>query len=303
MNDSASFTLYFIPSPFGLNWDNPTSLARDIVKNYIVQGRFGYTKRFMGHVNIELKYKDGDRDVHILTGMTAAKLDALPMLLKDKVGLGIVFHSFPGRLETKDELEAELDNYSLKGNKSMNFCEYQIRTEMAQRIEEYITEYKDKDLGRYYGLYNSALHGEGAGCSGFGASFIDVMGIISQEHKENWANCVRVPHKLIGPPIKKNKVNFLNILTSKHEWAKKEDEHHEIFFWDPDLMYQHTQKKLENESSEFKIIKKKNVSGLQYDLTQNEVPKRKIFKKFNQSGEVESFEPQLEDLSNFSKYN
>lgn len=304
MKLESSLTLYFIPSPFGLNWESPTTLARDIVKNFAAKGRFGNTKRFMGHVNVELKYNDEGRDVHILTGMTASKLNATSLLLKDKVGLGIIFHSFPGRLESKDELVSELDSYADRGNKMMNFCQYIISNETAKRVEDYINEYRAKDIGRYYGLFNSPLHGEGAGCSAFGASFLDVMGALTEDHKKNWANRVVVPHKLIGAPLIKNKVNFFKILFNNHNWqAQKSEDSHEIFFWDPDLMYQDTQNKLENLPEGAKEVTIRNMSGLQYDLTQVETPKTLIFKRYDESGEFKSFEPEFEINTNFHKYN
>lgn len=302
MNTECSLTLYFIPSPLGLNWKTPTTLARDIVKNYAVKGRFGNTRRFMGHVNIELKYNDQGRDVHILTGMVASELKAIPLLLKEKIGLGIVFHSFPGKLESKEELIPELNRYAQEGNSKMNFCKYLISDSMAKRIENYINEYREKNIGRYYGLFNSPLHGEGAGCSAFGASFLDVMGIVSEEHKKNWANCVKVPHKLAGLPIKDNKVSFFDLLLKNHKWAENESSH-EIFFWDPDLMYNDTERKLKSLPKEAKEIKIKNMRGLEYNLSNIPTPITKIFKRFDQDGNFKSFTPEFELETNFHKYN
>ncbi len=303
MTPECSLTLYFIPSPYGLNWESPTTLARDIVKNFAAKGRLGNTKRFMGHVNIELKYTDEGRDVHIMTGMVASKLNATSLLLKDKVGLGIVFHSFPGRLESKDELVPELDSYADRGNKMMNFCQYLISLETAKRVEDYINEYRAKDIGRYYGLFNSPLHGEGSGCSAFGASFLDVIGALTEEHKKNWANKVIIPHRLVGAPLKKNKVNFFKILFNKDKWQQtKTDDSHEIFFWDPDLMYQDTQRKLENLPADAKEIKIRNMSGLQYDLKNIKTPSSLIFKRYDDEGQVRSFTPEFDINTNIHKY-
>jgi hypothetical protein len=300
---NATLTLYFTPSPLGLDWSTPSKLARDIVKNYAVKSRFGHTKRFMGHVNVELKYKDDNENVDILTGMTAANLNALPLLLKDKIGLGIIFHSFPGRLESNEEIIPELAQYAEHGNKKMNFCRYRINLEMAKRVKQYIDIYKEHNMGRYYGLYNSALHGEGAGCSGFGASFLDVMGIINDEHRTHWANCVHVPHSIAGKPITKNKVNFLSLLFKDFEWSDKED-HHEIFFWDPDLMYQDTQRRLQKGSipTNASIVMFDKTQGLEYDITDINPPTDPIFKRFNAEGDISSFPPELEKVSNINKY-
>ncbi len=105
--ENAKLTLYFIPSPFGLNWESPSKLARTIIIN-----KYSFKPRFMGHVNIDIQFQNeqGEKE-HILTGMVASNLNAVPLLLKKKIGLGILWHSFPGRLETKEELIPELDNY------------------------------------------------------------------------------------------------------------------------------------------------------------------------------------------------
>jgi hypothetical protein len=157
-------------------------------------------------------------------------------------------------------------------------------------------------MGRYYGLYNSALHGEGAGCSGFGASFLDVMGIISDEHRSNWANSVNIPHSLIGKPVTTNKVNFLSLLYKNFEWSNQND-HHEIFFWDPDLMFQDTERRLKEKLPKTASIVKINTTrGIEYDLRDIEPPTSPIFKRFTDKGEVSSFPPEIEVRTNIHKY-
>lgn len=298
--NSPELTLYFIPSPKGLNWNTPTSLARDIVKN-----KLAFQSHFMGHVNIELKYiNDEGVEVHILTGMVAKNLNAVPLLLKDGIGLGVIFHSFPGKLENKQELTPELDKYFKIGNKKINFCKYLINQNTAKRIEEYVAQYAAADLGRYYGLVNSPLHGEGSGCSAFGASFLDVAGLLEEEHRKHWAHCVKVPHKIAGKPLKEKKVNFFNILLGNHDWAQDTDDHHELFFWDPDLMHSWVERAILNHNknmSEYTLDKIQNSTGIVFDVTHKETPTGPIFK--HTDSEPTSHLPDVEKTSNFHKYN
>lgn len=302
MSKDAWMTLYFIPSPKGLNWDSPTSLARDIVKNKIT-----LDSRFMGHVNIELDYhKEDGEHVHFVTGMVASNLNAPALLFKEKIGLGIVFHSFDGRLEDKEELKPEYDRRLSKGNKAINFVKFKINNLTAQRVEKYLEEYTQSDISNYYGLVNSPLHGEGAGCSAFGASFMDVAGLLEEEHKKHWANCKKVPHKLTGNPVKDNKVNFLGLLFGQHSWATEDEDHHEIFFWDPDLMHRWVEMKLGQfhpDESEFYLEVKKNSTGIVYDVTHKETPTGPIFKRTCEEGKPFSNRPKVkEDQSNKYKY-
>ncbi len=43
-------TLYFIPSPIGIDWSTPANLAWSALKN-----RLSFQSRFMGHVFIEVQ--------------------------------------------------------------------------------------------------------------------------------------------------------------------------------------------------------------------------------------------------------
>lgn len=303
MSKDAWMTLYFIPSPLGLNWDSPTTLARDIIKNKLAF----YDNRFMGHVNIELDYTNNKgEDIHIHTGMTGATEQAPKLLLKDKIGLGIIFHSFPGRLESKEELVPEYKKRLKKGNKAINFVKFKINQETAKRIEQYIAEYTAQNIYSYYGLVNSPLYGEGAGCSAFGASFMEVAGLLEEEHKLHWSNCVKVPDKLTGNPVHANKVSFLVLALKQHSWATDDENHHEIFFWDPDLMHRWVEMKLAQyhpDESEYFLEIKKNTTGIVYDVTHKKTPTGPIFKKTDTDGKPISNLPKVkEEHSNSYKY-
>lgn len=300
-NNDAWMTLYFIPSPKGINWSTPTTLARDILKN-----KLSRDNRFMGHVNIELDYFNDDGEhIHFITGMAASNLNAIPLLLKQKIGLGIVFHSFPGKLEDKHELKPEFDKRFKTGNKSINFAKFKINKTTAQRVEQYYADYAANDIQNYYGLVNSPLHGEGSGCSAFGASFMDVAGLLEEEHRKHWTHCVKVPHKLAGDPIVDNKVSFLNIALGQHKWASSDEDHHEIFFWDPDLMHTWVEEKIKehhNSMSTYTLEKKDNSTGVVFDVTHKETPTGPIFKETNEKGKPVSKLPDVSQKSNVWKY-
>jgi hypothetical protein len=300
-NETPLLTLYFIPSPYGINWQSPTTVARTIVLN-----KFGGSgSRFMGHVNIELDYtNDEGKKIHILTGMAAENLDAIPLLLKEKIGLGIMFHSFKGKVETKEELVPELDGYFKKGNKAINFVQFKINQSVAKRVEQYFAEYTHHNVGQYYGLVNSPLHGEGSGCSAFGASFLDVAGLLEEEFKEHWTHCIKVPHKIAGK-ITDNKANFFKIMIGGHDWASDHEDHHEIFFWDPDKMHRWVEEKVKQHNSTlstYGLTKIQNATGLVFDVTHKEAPTGPIFKRTCDEGKPVASAPDLNERSNVYKY-
>lgn len=302
MNKDAWMTLYFIPSPKGLNWDNPTALVRDIVKN-----RISLDNRFLGHVIIELDYyNEKNEHIHFITGVSSNLLNTPSLILKDKIGFGIIFYSFDGYLENKEKLKHELAQRFQKGNKAINFAKFKINISTAKRAEQYLSEYSKHDISNYFGLVNSPLHGEGAGCATFGASFMDVAGLLEKEHKKHWSNCIKVPDKLIGNPIHENKVSFLGLLFGQHSWATKDEKHHEIFFWDPDLMHRWAEMKLGQyhpDESEYSLEVKKNSTGVVYDMTHKETPTGPIFKRVGKDGQPFSNLPNVkEEQSNKYKY-
>lgn len=290
--ENAKLTLYFIPSPFGLNWNSPSSLARTIVFN-----KYSFKSRFMGHVNIELEYlnKDGEKS-HMLTGMVAKKLNAVELLLKKHMGLGILWHSFPGRLETKEELIPELMGY-MKTGKRLNFITYNIDHETAQKLYDYYEMYEQHQIYNFYGLVNSPLHGEGAGCSGFGASFLSVAGLLDDGFIKNCSTSVRAPLDLIGPPITNNEPRFLKLLYQNKNWANDNEPYKEIYFWDPDLMFNYTKNLIEEKSNKYQVVSKNKSLGIEYPY-QKTKPKEDIF-----FTEVKSQMPDLKKPNNQDYYN
>lgn len=289
--ENAKLTLYFIPSPFGLNWESPSKLARTIIIN-----KYSFKPRFMGHVNIDIQFQNeqGEKE-HILTGMVASNLNAVPLLLKKKIGLGILWHSFPGRLETKEELIPELDNYKKTG-KRINFMRWNISHKAAQKLADYYEHFKQNQIDKFYGLVNSPLHGEGSGCSAFGASFLSTAGLLDENFIKNCSMRVLAPMKYIGSPISNNQPNFIKLAMANAKWAQKDEEHKELYFWDPDLMFKYTKNLAQNPNKDFKVIKEDNAIGIEYPLRKAREDDDIFF------GDIQSRLPDIKKKSNLDYF-
>lgn len=288
----AKLTLLYIPSPFGLNWDSPSKLARTIILN-----KYSFQSRFMGHVNIDIKFINhrGEQE-HILTGMVAANLNAVPLLLKKKMGLGILWHSFPGRLETKEELIIEHDKYR-KSGKRLNFMSWNITHKAAQKLADYYEHFRQNQIDKFYGLVNSPLHGEGSGCSAYGASFLSTAGLLDEEYIKNCSMCVKAPTKLIGNPLTNNKPNFVKLALSQSNWANDNEDYKEIYFWDPDLMFHYTNKLIDTQSDDYKVVYDGNSKGIEYNFKEAREDEDIFF------GDIQSRLPNLEKKSNQDYFN
>ncbi len=280
--EQSTLTLYFIPSPFGINWESPSKLFTSMALNY-----FSFRPHFMGHVAIQLHCQDLSGINHsFLTGMTSRTLKAANAIFMEHAGLGVMFEKNPGKFDDPKKSEQELI-HRLKNPGSMsgvNFVQYKINPAACTRIAKYYNEFKEHNLNRYYGLYSRPLYGEGAGCSAFGASFLELIGLMTPEIKDSWSYTVQLPLHLIGTPFSENKVYFWDILFSK-QWGNQDENSFNFFFWEPDKMYHWVNKKLkimtDTPSSEQTFIAKKiyNTQGLFMDATQVSIPNEPIWKK------------------------
>lgn len=270
MNNYDEMTLYFIPSPYGLDWDTPASITRTTIKNEIT-----LKDRHIGHVAIELKCTDG---THLITGMTGDVSVAKKLLFREGLGLGLLFYNFNGSIETTEKLKSEIEIKAKQGR--LSFLQFKIKSATCKRLVQYVNEFTSKGYMANYALPHRPRYGEGSGCSAFGASFIELAGLMEEEFKNAWSRHLRVPEKYIGKPISDKKVPITSLLLplSKTSWAEENEPHRKIFFWSPDDMHEWVLKKIKNDfPKEYQITKRDNAWGLIYDRTHIETPNGPIF--------------------------
>ncbi len=261
-------TLYFIPSPHGMDWSTPASLAKSAALN-----RLSFKSRFIGHVWAEVRC--GEK--HVLTGMVGKKFDYFNQLLVQSRGLGILFHSFEGTLESESDIRTEMKE--LAEAKRINYARFILNKDNCERLITYAEEYKTNNVGRHYGLSNRPRFAEGAGCSAFAASFLDVAGILDTEILEEWSKTVNVPLNLSGPPVREEGVSLLKVILSASSWAKPVEDHKKIFFFDPDSMFNWAQKRITSSESlgDYKIEENNNMKGIVFDRSNRPAPKGPIW--------------------------
>ena len=259
-------SLYFIPSPKGMDWSSPSNLAKSALMNKIA-----FKPHFMGHVWVELKCGQN----HDLTGMVGQNFDYLSQLLVNNRGLGILYHSFDGRLEDKKDIEAERAEYFKNGG--LNFIRFNLSEGQCQRASQYLTEYRKNDVARHYGLANRPRFGEGAGCTAFGSSFADVLNILDQDMKESWSQSVNIPLELAGPPLRNEGVSLFKVMFNAGSWANEKDPHQRLTFWDPDRMYKWVQDKVAKKQTGYTVEKMGVVEGIVMDKSHIPVPQEPIW--------------------------
>lgn len=261
-------TLYFIPSPHGMDWSTPGSVAKSAAKN-----KFSFKSRFIGHVWAEVRCNDE----HVLTGMVGSRFDYFNQLLIQNKGMGILFHSFEGRMEDKSAIMSEMPELIEAGR--INYARFILSESNCKRLVTYAREYEKNNIGRYYGLANRPRYGEGAGCSAFGASFMDVAGILDLDILGQWSKTVNVPLELSGPPVREEGVSLFKVLTSANGWAKASEPSKKIFFFDPDSMYKWTQDRIESSAllGDYQVESKGKMKGIVFDRSNRTTPESPIW--------------------------
>ena len=269
---SQTLTLYVIPSQFDRNWDSPRNLLFSTILNWYAPHKM--KKHAIGHVVIELSRGE---DL-ILTGSVLAKDSSFRQIAKQGYGFGVLFAFVGGRVEETEDLMAELGPRFESGK--IAFMRYQISDDTYDRLHDYFEEYKARGYDKSYNGYNDPRSGNGAGCSKFGISFLEVAGIMDENYEKNWAADVPVPLKLIGGPITGNKVGIFKILMA-NRWAHKDELYIETKFYDPNLMYHWIHDEWNKEkiaqAGSIKLLNKNNALGLEFDLRNNACPTDVVF--------------------------
>ncbi len=293
-------TLYFYPSPYGINWSNPRRLTRSTVLN-----QFSLDGHSIGHVHIELTAPagNGTSPTCLVTGMIQrSRSEERALLFLRNIGLGILFHDFQGAIEETEKAAAEIERRCRKGTAS--FLKFLISARAHARALTYVREFTERGDCAHYGLPNRPLHGEGGGCTAFGASFLEIAGLMEEEFLRDWTQRIRVPQALLGgayadpeffgehsPRTPKDKnfaraagVSLVRLLLpfGDSRWARENEPHREVFFWDPDRMHGWVQRVWREESERptgrFQIETRAKAHGLVADRRGLHAPEGPLWK-------------------------
>ena len=228
---SDELTVYFIPSPAGIDWSTPGSMVKDVLKSQV-----GGKAHSIGHVNIRIDCPTLGRTA--LTGMTSeGNTEERELLFERGYGLGILFHTFLGRLDRENEIEPDL--LAMARERRLTSVRFAISTPTCARLLEYLDGFIARGDYLKYGLPNRPRYGEGAGCSAYGASFIEIAGLMNDEFRVLWTQNKRVPEILAGGPMTGERVSVLDLLDQRKNarWALPHlEKGWDLFFWDPDRM-------------------------------------------------------------------
>ncbi|MBK7427799.1 MAG: hypothetical protein IPI60_12600 [Saprospiraceae bacterium] len=266
-------TIYVVPSTEWLGWNSPLALMKNTAWNKIFPVFPKKKKRAIGHVFVELT----DGNYRFFGGMTTQGGNhQMNKVMKEGYNLGILFAEFPGALDCPKKLQIELDKRCEDGE--IAFMTFKLHKDNFERLKEYVEQYKQREYHLIYNGKNQPRRGQGAGCSAFGISCLEVAGLLQADWKEEWTMAVRVPAHLVGGPSTGQKVPVLSMLFA-NRWANEDEPHLVLELYEPYLIHEWivNQTKQTNKPSNMKTSMNEKALGLSFDYTQVLPPSDPIF--------------------------
>lgn len=236
-------TIYVIPSKVKYDWTSPHTLYKTFIRNY-KRNMLTRDNYMLGHAFVELRSPLCPKG--ILAGMrSGSRKEQKDLLMKQHYGLAILGADICGKLETGADLEHTREKYSRKGQ--LAFMSFFINDAATERLIEFFQTYKagiesDGSSGaRYGGAFWPRYKGEGAGCSAFVISFLDLAGLLQDEF-DDWMLKIKIPMDLIGGPYNNyNDVRLRDIRKYK-SWEGNAESGNKAFeylgIYDPSIMYE-----------------------------------------------------------------
>jgi hypothetical protein len=226
-------TVYAIPAPrpAELSWKSPGRLVRAVITN-TAGAKLGIMTRTLGHMGVSVRCGEAVWQGSMTNAVDSEFTD---IVVKKGYGLGVLFHNFTGRYERAEELQKSLDQRYRNGR--VAWVRFGLAAATCRRLLEYIRELDRLGVNRYYGLEARPRYREGAGCSAFSMSTVDVAGLMEPAFLRHWTFDVRAPLELVGGPLTGKKVSLFKVALTRRPWARENEPHRRIWGWDPTLAY------------------------------------------------------------------
>ena len=234
-----SLTLYVIPPKKPIDWRSPRHLLTSYINTFTAKTKYKGHAHPIGHIIVALK----DSQKQIVCGMVAESLKPLTLMAGLKgYGLGILSAVTPGKLLEGQHNIEDIELRKTQGD--LAYIRYELSSETVERLWQYLEEYKNRGYDKMYNGCNMPRAGQGAGCSAFALSFLEIAGLYQEDVHDAWQVKIDVPQHLIGGELyNMHKVNLLKVWRCK-TWANPQHNASQtIAYFEPNLMFQWIQTK------------------------------------------------------------
>lgn len=222
-------TIYGIPTYKPIKWWAPKVLAwSGIMAGWKAQK--AEVTHPIGHAMVEIRCAafEGNPERLVYGAMTTQSGDnqERKLILEEKVGLGLLFTPLAGRLETGVDLIPEINNRSKNGQ--LRFLKIAVNPSNCQRLLRYYDEFVLRGNHLHYGYPSRPRHNQGASCTTYAYSFLDVAGVWNTELANAFTRDFRVPLSHVGGTIDGvatgRKVSIHEVL-KLDSWANENEPH------------------------------------------------------------------------------
>jgi hypothetical protein len=265
-------TIYAITSVHPIDWSSPSKLLKTIQACYF---KASLKKNYyvIGHVIAQINSPLLSKPVFAAM-LGAVKSEKVVMVIKKKIGLGVLGYTFQGKMEPEERIEKGIALYSKR--KKIAFVKHRISEDSLNRLLQFINYYQKKTESGLApcDIYNGALWpafgNEGAGCASFGMSLLDIANILPEVANE-WCLNLKLPMDLIGGELNNNKIVKLSAIRRAKKWYTGEGItdidyiNHRIY--DPNLIFKWIKNKRNENDPEYKKIEQDGIPGLVTDKT------------------------------------
>ncbi len=192
-------TLYVMLPVVPLDWESPASLYRSVRKGSVAK-LIRRRQYLLGHLAIRLETPLIDQP-HFSAMASASAKEKRNLVLKEKIGFGILGIGLQGKLEGEGEIKKRIEYYAGQGK--IAFIRYRVSKESALEMLTFLQAFSEPQgeappASRFYGgAFWPGFEKEGSGCTAYGMRLLELAGVTGPE-REEWMEEVLVPLRLIG---------------------------------------------------------------------------------------------------------
>jgi len=263
---SNDITIYVITSCGPIDWSNPSKLFKSLNICYI-NAALRKNYYIIGHTIARINSPLLSKPLFVaMSGVS--NTEKLKLVFIKKLGLGALGATIQGHIESEESIKKGIKLYTKRGN--IAFIKFLIPEKSIQRVLKFVEYYQNRELKKFIpaDMYNGALYpryeNEGAGCSAFGISLLDVANILPAESKD-WSVKLKLPMTLIGGEFNNNPWSMCKTKSWFNGEGIEGIEFINHTMYDPSIIYNWIINKRFKNDSIFQPIVENEISGLIVD--------------------------------------
>jgi hypothetical protein len=207
-----SLKIYVIEPKIAIDWSSPRNLS---ITSGIDSARSDYAP--IGHFAIEVScsHFNSYGVNHVLTGMERKdKAESRRITLEEKLGLGSLFYSFEGDLQSAKTSTSEI--IQAKKDQRLKIIEIPTSKDRCDSMMNFLETWIKFGSYQVYGGGKKTSQGEGAGCADFAMQFFKIA--TGSRAPKEWSASIHIPDSLLGSKV--HPVAFTQLIT-RNFWALK----------------------------------------------------------------------------------